>query len=177
MTSDEEHNKRIAALIRKHESTIRKVSALYYVLGSYSYNELVCNLTTYLWQVYNGLPAGTVIRDEHAWVFVILYRQARDLVRNESTYQRRMVYGANLSTVADSEGQSPEVSRLYRLVEELDEDERRIILMYIDKIPVKQIALQEGKDYRGTHRSIERIKKKLRKLNIVVEDIYDWEKE
>ena len=175
MISDEENNKRIAALVRKHEGTIRKVGAIYYVLDSYSYNELVCDLTTYLWQVYRELPAKTVIRDEHAWVFVILYRRARDLVRDEHTYQRRMVYGADLTAVADGGGQTPEISRLYRLVEELDEDERRIILMYLDKVPIKQIALQEGRDYLETQRLIARIKKKLCKLNITVEDRYDWE--
>lgn len=159
-----------ATLARKHERTIRKISASYYVLDSYSYHELVNDLTTYLWLVYRDLPPETVIRDERAWVFVILSRRARDLVRKECTYQRRLVYGADLTGVADDSGTSSQISRLYRLIEELDKDEREDILMYIDKVSIKRLAAAKGLKYLDAYRRIASIEKKLSKLDKIVED-------
>lgn len=170
MSSQKNDSKRFAALVRKHEKTIQKISASYYVLGSYSYHELANDLTTYLWQVFRDLPAETVIDDENAWVFVVLSRHARDLVRNERTYQSKLVYGANLTGLADDSATSSDISRLYRLIKELDKDDREEILMYIDKVPIKQIAVARGKKYLNTYRNIARIRKKLSKLNTIVPD-------
>lgn len=170
MSAETDNIEFFTALVRRHEATIRKVAAAYYALESYSYRELVNDLTTYLWLVYRDLPSGTVIRDERAWVYVILYRRTRDLVRSEQTYQRKLVYGADLSKLADEGGQPAEVSRLYRLVSMLDQDDRELILMFIDRVPIKQIAAVRGVSLLSIYRRIAAIRNKLRRMDSEVEE-------
>ena len=76
MTGHDDSRELFDAIVRRHEGTIKKIGALFYMPGSYHYDELVCDLTTYLWLVFYNLPRGTVISHEHAWVYSILYRKA-----------------------------------------------------------------------------------------------------
>ena len=173
MATDRENRDAFAAMARKHETTIRRIGATFYKVGSYNYDELVNDLTTYLWMALSKLPPDAVIHDEHAWVYVILHRHALDHVRNERTYHRRLLYGADLSVLADDFESDPFVSRLYRLIDELDEDDKEIILLFIDHVSIKQIGLQKGMDYLSAHRRLVRIYKKLRKLDKIIDNDID----
>ena len=84
MTGHDDSRELFDAIVRRHEGTIKKIGALFYMPGSYHYDELVCDLTTYLWLVFYNLPRGTVISHEHAWVYSILYRKALNIIPSTS---------------------------------------------------------------------------------------------
>ena len=165
MATDNENREQFIALVRKHESTIRRIVGSFYPLGSYQYNELVCDLSTSLWLVWRDLPSDFAFDNERAWVFVILHRHALDIVRNENGRQRRLLYGVDLSGIADNTEPDYYPNRLYRLIDQLDDPDRELILMYADNVPVKQIALSKDMSYRKALRRIERIRTHLRKLD------------
>lgn len=170
MSSVEDRFDCFKALVRKHEGTIRRISASFYPVGSYDYQELVCDLTTYLWQVFRQLPPDTVINDEHAWVFVILHSRALNLVRAEKGRRSQLVYDADLTSLVDDAVSPPYVGRLYRLIAQLDDEDREIILMYVDNVPIKQIALNKDMSYLKAYRRIVRIQNKLCELNSIIDD-------
>ena len=160
------------ALVRKHEETINRLSAYFYMPNSYLFYEMRTFLTTYLWEVYSQLPTDVVIFNEKGWVFTILYRQAVKHARDERHYQSHLVYGADLSGYVDNDDADPRVTRLYHLIGRLDEEDRDIITMYLDRVPVAQIARTQGKSTIYIYRRIKKIVEILRRLN---QDIGDDE--
>ena len=44
-------------LVRKHEFILKVVAYGYYPQGGYQYKSLLCDLTTYFWQVHRHKPA------------------------------------------------------------------------------------------------------------------------
>lgn len=174
--NEEEHNlERITAMLRKHKDTICRVAAMHCkcTQESYRYRELVCTLTTFLWEVYEGLPEGTVIFREHAWVFAILQRHAMNLARNEERYQQRLVYDADLSNMSDADDTDPLVLRMYHLLDQLDPDDRDIMNMYLENVPVWEIAAIKHTNISKIYRRINKLVVKLRELNRQLGD--DWD--
>ena len=170
MAIDSDRLEDFSAFVRKHETTIRRISGSFYPVDSYDYIQMVCDLSTYLWLAFRSLPSDVDIHDEHAWVFVILHHHALNLVRDENWRQERLVYDADLTDLADDVEPDPLVDRLYRLIAELDKDDKEIILMYVDNVPIKQIALNRGMSYLNAYRRIASIQNKLRRLNDIVDD-------
>ena len=96
MSKENQIFEQFTALVRRHEETIKRVSAYFYMPNSYLFREMMTYLTSYLWEVYSQLPPDVVIFNERGWVFTILYRQAAKHARDERRYQSHLVYGADL---------------------------------------------------------------------------------
>lgn len=165
MTGHDDSRELFDAIVRRHEGTIKKIGALFYMPGSYHYDELVCDLTTYLWLVFYNLPRGIVISHEHAWVYSILYRKALNIIRDEDRRQAHFDYTANLTNHANPDDTEDLYSKLYKLISHLDDYDQELIMMYIDHNSVKDIAAIMGKSYLHTLRRINKIKTKLHQLN------------
>lgn len=175
MSKENQIFEQFTALVRRHEETIKRVSAYFYMPNSYLFREMMTYLTSYLWEVYSQLPPDVVIFNERGWVFTILYRQAAKHARDERRYQSHLVYGADLSGCADNDGADPQVTRLYRLINKLGEEDREIIVMYLDKVPVQQMAAAMGRNAVYVYRHINKIVEILRRLNYDVGDDEDNE--
>ena len=174
--NEEEHDlRRITAMLRKHKGTIYRVAAMHCncTQESYRYREMVCDLTTYLWEVYSGLPEGAVIFREQAWVFTILMRYAMMMARQEEQHQQRLEYDADLSHLADAADADPLVMRMYHLIDQLDPDDRDLVNMYLDKVPVWEIAAIRHTSMSYVYRRINMLVDKLRQLNKQLGD--DWD--
>lgn len=163
-----------ASLVDKYKATISQVAAAFYAPGTYLFRELVCDLITYLWLVCREFPADVVIFREEQWLFTLLYRRALILTRNESRYQQHYVYGADLSYLADTATTDPLVKRLYRLIAMLGADDQKLIMRYIAKVPVRQIAKERRRSEMYVYRHIARICDELRRLDAVTEEDDDF---
>ena len=170
MAAEKDNYERFVAMLRKHRDTIELVGRVFYPTGDYNYLELVCDLTTFLWAVCNEMPTNAVIFNEKAWVYSLLYRKASNLVRNESRRQRHFEYEADLSEMVCDSGEDPRVRRMYRLIDRLALEDREIVLMYIDKVPVNRIALTKGKSPWAVYRIIEKAVNELRRLDAELDD-------
>ena len=173
MTAEENNYAQFLAMRSKYRRIIELLGKMFYPADISRYRDMVCDLTTYLWQVCCGLPAGTVFDNEEAWVYTVLHHEAARLARAESDYQSHFDYGADLSGVVYDDGVDPSVRRMYRLIDRLGRDDREIVMMYLDGVPVSQIASGRGKSTRYVYRWIEKIINELRRLNTTLGDDID----
>ena len=141
MSKENQIFEQFTALVRRHEETIKRVSAYFYMPNSYLFREMMTYLTSYLWEVYSQLPPDVVIFNERGWVFTILYRQAAKHARDERRYQSHLVYGADLSGCADNDGADPQVTRLYRLINKLGEGTARLLSCISTRSPFNRWLL------------------------------------
>lgn len=165
MTERQDQQERFSTIVHRYENMVKNIGANFYHPDTYLFRQIVVDLTTYLWLVFRNLPPGAVIHNEKAWIYTILYRKALNLVRSEKRYQQHLVYGSDLTTLPDNGSQDPMVSRLYNAIDKLNDSDRELILMYIDQIPIKEIAIHYDKSQHHVRRRIEKIKKTLRNIN------------
>lgn len=169
--SDEKYTlEQFTALIRRNEETIKQISALFYVPGTPQFREMMCDLTTYLWIVYSKMPSDVVIYKERQWVYTILYRHASNSVRNEKRRQSHLEYGFDFSAYSCSDDDQQLVSKMYRLIGQLEQEDYEIITMYLDKIPVHQISIVKKKSTVYIYRRINKIIEILRSFNEEIDD-------
>ena len=162
------------AVVRSHRGTIMGIAAAFYRPGSYCFDAMVCDLSTYLWQVLVSLPPEQDITNEEAWVYTVLYRKAHNLLRNESRYQRRLVYGADLSNVANDDTERL-IDKMYYLVRRLDEEEQEMITLYLKHGNMMKMANAMGAGYIKVVRRLSAIVDKLARLNEALGDDFDIE--
>lgn len=170
MTAEKDNYERFVAMLHKHRGTIELISKMFYPACDYSYREMVCDLTTFLWEVWCELPSDAVIYNERAWVYTLLYRKATNLMREEGRRQHHFDYDADLSEVVYDDGDDPLIRRMYRLIGRLDRKDRELVMMVIDRIPIRQIAHNKGKSPWNIYRRLEKIVGLLRQYNVVFDD-------
>ena len=162
--------KQFKAIASKYENTFKVISSHFYYPDTYNQHALMCDLITYLWGVSRSLPPNSKYLDNHAWIYTILYRKAVNLVRDEQRYQNHLNYDADLSSLADEENRDPVAIRLHQLIDLLDSQDRLIVHMYLDHIPVKVIARRIGKSTSRVYQILDEIRDRLRKLNKQMEN-------
>ena len=157
------------AVIRKYANTIRLVGGMFYPRGGYQYRALLCDLTTHLWETYAKKPPDMDEVEEKAWVYVVLYNKARNLVRNEQLHNSVIKYCDTVPDIAEEE-RSPLLDRLYELIEPLDDDDRKVLDRYLKHQPIAEIAEAMEKSEASVFRQMKRIRNTLRRLNSRI----DW---
>lgn len=165
---------RIMAVVRSQKVAIMSIAAAFYRPGSYCFDAMVCDLSTYLWQVLVSLPPEQDITSEEAWVYTVLYRKAHNLLRNESRYQRRLVYDADLSNVANDDPDRL-IDKMYYLIRQLDEEEQEMITLYLKHGNMMKMANAMGASYIKVVRRLSGIFDKLARLNEALGDDFDIE--
>lgn len=122
------------------------------------YQDIVCNL----WQGWGRMRGDST---EGTWVYSVALNTAVTQLRR----RRRAPVIVRLSdemvaTLADTR-QEDLYDRLYGLIDRLDNADKSLIMLYLDKIPSRQIAQITGVGEAAARKRIERIKQKLIKLN------------
>jgi RNA polymerase sigma factor (sigma-70 family) len=152
-------------LARKYENTAKMVAGRYHPHGGYPYKSLLCDLITHLWEIYPRLPQNLSDHDEQAWIYTVLSNKARNLVRNEQLHLSKIEYCDTLPDVAEEDEDSNLTKRLYRLIDELDPDDQRILDMYFEGKTMEEIGQTLGGSDQRAIRRLNKIRKKLRELN------------
>ena len=158
------------AFLLRHKETIVQIVSMFYAPDSYDYHAMVCDFSTYLWEVYCRIPSSMEIRDESAWIYAVIYREALNFHRGESRRQSRLVYGADITQMASDNDNNHNIKRLYQLVDRLNGDERDMLLMYIDKVPTSEMANYYCTTPLTIRRRIRKICDKLRRLARTLDD-------
>lgn len=169
MHSDDSILGQYKALVHKYSDTIKMVAYRYYPNGGFQYEALLCDLTTHLWEVYTQKPAGMDDEAEKSWVYVVLTNKARNLMRNEQLYHSLIQNCETLPETAD-EGRSPQVERLYELIDRLGGNDRKLLEMYLKGYHIAEIADHLGKSQVYVFRQMDRIRKRLRELNKIIDN-------
>ncbi len=164
---------RVMAVVRSHKVAIMGTAATFYVPGSYRFNAMVCDLTTYLWQVLSSLPPEQVVENEEALIFTVLYRKAYRLLRDENRHQNHLVYDVDLSNVADDTDTGQLVNKMYYLIHHLDEQEQTMVALYLKYGTMLKMSKVMGVSYIKVARLMSRIFDKLVQLNAELGDDFD----
>ena len=172
-TTENDNSTSAIAFVRKHRDAILTVAAIYCRPGSYGFNALVCDLSTYLWQEYVDNPPDNVIASESGWAFTLLYRKAHTLIRDEYRYHQQLAYGVDLSNVADHDDSDHLVDRMYYLIQQLDTDEQMLITEYLKHGNMLKVAKSMGLNYLKVTRRMSYIKEKLVRLDHALGDDFD----
>ena len=152
------------AVVRMYEDTIRMVGGRFYPEGGYQYRALLCDLTTHLWEVYPKKPSDMDEEGEKAWVYVVLYNKALNLVRNDQLHNSVIKYCGTLPDIAVEDG-SPLLERLYELIELLDDDDRKVLQGYLERRTIAEIAEAVEVSEASVFRQMKKIRATLRELN------------
>ena len=95
----------------------------------------------------------------------MLHNKANNLVRNAQTHYSHISYRANLPDQADESTENPLVTRLYELVEKLEEKDRQLVMLYLDSTPFKEMSMILGQSEQTLLRRMRKIKSTLIQLN------------
>lgn len=174
MASERNSPERFKKIVHKHTNTIKAIAANFYVPNTYQFNELVTDLTTHLWLLYRDVLPEKEIYAENALVYSVLRNKALNIVRNEQRYQKHFIYNIDLSELSDNPDSldsldtpehHPDTEQFYRLITRLDEKDQEMIYMYLDGIPIKEIADLNNKSLLHTYQHLHYLRKKLRTMN------------
>ena len=149
-------------LLNQCRGTLLKLCLLYTDRQPDNINDLFQDIVCNMWE---GYPRYAGECTPNTWV----YRIALNTVYMRHRVKRRMPQFVKISDtmydgMADDSGNEL-VERLYYLIDLLDEEERAIIIPYLDKVSQKEMAVMFDTTETAINHRINRIKKKLKKLN------------
>lgn len=159
---------RFLAFFRRNEQTVYKVASHFYICNSYYFHDMVSRLVEHLWMVYSSHSADTDTLHEEQWVGMLLFRKALNIYRNNLRHENRFPVDSSVSVdclPSPHDDEKPNIRQLYRLIARLDKEDRDLLYLYLDEVPIKEIAQIKGRSYLFVNRWLHRIEKKLIILN------------
>ena len=158
------------AFVQRHKETVKKIGGLFCAGTGYDYNDMMCNLTTYLWTIFlKREEYEEPLDDEGVWVFSALYRKAMNMIRDERCRRKYIVYSDTLPDIADECCANPLTERLYYLIGLLDKSDQKLLAMYLDQKTAKEMSEVLEISERQVARRMKKIRDKLIEMNKIVE--------
>lgn len=122
------------------------------------YQDIVCNL----WQAW---PSFRGESKENTWVYRVALNTAVAQLRKRSRTPSFVLLTDEMVTTLVDPQQEELQKQLYSLIDQLNQADKSLILLYLDKIPYDQIAEIVGVSEAAARKRVERIKQKLIILN------------
>jgi len=153
---------RFLSLLDEHKKILYKVSA------SYSRNladrqDLAQEITAQLWRSFDRYDAGYAFS---TWMYRIALNVAISFYRSESRRSRNTVpAGESILEIADERGAAgtDDLLLLHTLIDQLDELDRALVILYLDGNRYDTIAEILGISETNVGTKLNRIKQKLRR--------------
>lgn len=117
--------------------------------------------------VYNLWLSFPNLRDKssaHSWVYGVALNVAMMRHRTHRKQPDFVDLDDNMAEALADNGNDEQVETLYRLIDQLDKDDRALLFFYIDRVPQKDIAAIYHTSEIAINHRINRIKKKLRQM-------------
>lgn len=161
MTSGERESEFMQMLVRCR-STLFKVCLLFSDRQRESlkdlFQEIVCNL----WEGYGEFRHDC---SENTWVYRVALNTALNEQRRRMQRPHELKVDERLFDELADVGADEQLERLYELIGMLEEDERKLLLLYIDGVRQKEIGKMMGITEVAVGHRISRLKVKLKKMN------------
>lgn len=159
MQAETELTKRFEAHLQNHQAILRKVSRAY-AFDLSDQQDLSQEILIQLWKSFPAYDAG---RSFSTWMFrialntAITFRRAAKRVRTTSTFDAASVSSAN-------EAQAVETSILLeRILSNLDDLDRALLLMYCEQYAIEEIAEVLGISAANVTTRMSRLRQRLRR--------------
>jgi RNA polymerase sigma-70 factor (ECF subfamily) len=155
------------AIIADNEKAIRRVTS-FYCPDEELLEDLYQEIVTNIWESFDSFKGNSQI---NTWIYRIAINVSI-LYSKKNCFKKNII---NVSSLANFENISfiPEkdimIEQLYALVEQLNSIEKALILLYLDKRSHEEIADITGFSKTNVGTKINRIVKKLKKINTKIE--------
>jgi RNA polymerase sigma-70 factor (ECF subfamily) len=149
-------------LLNRCQGTILRLCMLYTDRQPDSINDLYQEIVCALWE---SFPQFRNLSKPNTWA----YRVALNIANMHCRAQHRRPQFVQLTnymsdTIPDYEENSM-IDRLYRLIDLLNDEDKMLTFLYIDRVPLREIALILNTTEYAVRHKVNRLKHKLRKLN------------
>ena len=119
--------------------------------------EILCNL----WRGYGGFRQGS---SEATWIYKVALNTGLQYYRKlpKSPFTTQLT--TEMAETFVDEDDQKELARMYELIHQLDEDEQKLVFMYLDDASGKEMAQVLGISEANIRTRLHRIKEKLKKM-------------
>ena len=154
-------------MLRQNEGILMKV-CLCFTSRSHDdirdlYQEIACTLWE-SWSYYHNCGYGT------AWALRIALNVAGQEIRKRKHRPLFAEMDENTCRRIADEADDERLQRLYSLIDRLDGDDRKLLFLYLDRHPLREIAEITGISENAVKQRIYRLKRKLHQLNTEDDD-------
>lgn len=151
------------AFIRQYERVIYKVCYLYTTKHA-SLNDLYQEVVLNLWKAYPKFRQECKIS---TWIYRIALNTCISFIRKEKNVPEIVALTQEADWLADDDDDEWKemIRRLYRMISQLGQLDKSIILLYLEEKSYEEIAEITGLTVTNVATKISRIKDKLRKMN------------
>jgi RNA polymerase sigma-70 factor (ECF subfamily) len=159
------HNKEHIAfleMLRRCDSTIFKVCLMFTDRDPENIKNMYQDIVCALWESWPSFKGHS---KENTWVYSVAFNTAVSQVRRQSISPMFNRLNDDTYNNLAEESQNSIVERLYELTDRLSPDEKTIILLYLDRVPAREMGQTLGITEAAVNHRIERIKNKLKYLN------------
>ena len=122
------------------------------------YQEIVCNL----WNGYQGFRDES---KESTWVWQVAVNTAVSILRHEQAMPQMVEIPEEFYDTLAEDQPNELMERLYELIDMLDEEEHRLVSLYLSDATTAEIAVALNCPLRTVERRINRLKRRLKELN------------
>ncbi len=159
------HNKEHIAfleMLRRCDSTIFKVCLMFTDRDPENIKNMYQDIVCTLWESWPSFKGQS---KENTWVYRVAFNTAVSQVRRRSISPMFTQLDDDTYNNLAEESQNSIIERLYELIDRLSPDEKTIILLYLDRVPAREMGTTLGISEAAVNHRIERIKNKLKYLN------------
>ncbi len=159
------HNKEHIAfmeMLRRSDSTIFKICLMFTDRDPENVKDMYQDIVCSLWESW---PRFRQQCKENTWVYRIAFNTAVSQLRHRSLSPMFTRLDDVTYNYLAEESQNSLVERLYELIDRLSPNEKSILLLYLDRIPAREMGMALGITEAAVNHRIERIKNKFRTLN------------
>lgn len=146
-------------MLRKSHRILYHVCIAFTDRKAESVNDLYQEIVLNLWR---GWPEFRGRSDTTSWVYRVALNTAGTELRRRKHRDKMVLVPLNDAIVRTlTEETDPAKELLYELIDKLDDDEKKLLLLYLDRISYAHIGLLTGLSEVTARQRIYRIKKKL----------------
>ena len=154
--------KEFMEMLNSCQGTIMKICLVYTDRQPSSIKDLYQNIVCSLWECY---PRFRNSSKPNTWVYRIALNTAYLQHRSHRNAPRFIELDENMPECVSDTGDNEIVDRLYQLIDMLDNDEKRLAFLYLDRLSLRDIAKVLGTTDTIVKHRIHHLKLKLKKLN------------
>lgn len=149
-------------LLNHYQGNLLKLCLLYTDRQPDNVSDLFQEIVANLWEAFPRFRGDS---KPSTWLYRVAINTAFMRQRSERRMPRFMSLDDSVFNAIANPEEDKLLERLYQLIDRLDEEERSLIFLYIDNMPMRDIALIFKTNENTIKQRIKHLKQKLKKMN------------
>lgn len=158
----QEEQEQFIKTLRQHEGVVYKICMLFTDRQPDNVRDLYQDIVCTLWENRSRFRGEC---SEATWFYRVGLSVAVTQVRKRRRKPLIIELTREMEEIFAEESSNGQINELYRLIDMLNKSDKSLILLYIDKLSLKDIASIMGLTEAAVGKRIQRIKEKLQTLN------------